>query len=653
MATEKLNDGKSVRVTQAQISNDQTLDEINDLPSQHTKAHNKAVRILLAIILLMVVVCAARVPYVGSYVDSYVFEFLLGNAKYILYIWLILLLFFKICNFKFVKVLYTKRFLLGTFLIVLGAIIGLAIAQQLWWSSLSGSDTVSFSEYVGKFHDWANSTDAQLYKAFMPIFYFDGFSNPVKYLDAGIIGTAIGIGWLYVTTVLLGLVALILIVFGILIYANKTDNRGITLLRKWIIHLFGGTFTTNTYDELSGEKNDIDPVVHQSVEIKQEANKPDQLTPPISFLTDTSVDHYFDNKSNAEKMQNLIAKFIKKQNIEASYQSTTIMPQYVEINFEVDSRSNIDEILRVQNDLLNTLKLESFNISFKGNIVRFELPNKESSKVSMRQIFNSVNNIQGDEAVVGLTLENTPLLLDIHKHPNSIIIGRRGSGGAMLLTCILISLAYINSPMDMDFIVLSPLGDKSLKHLDNLPHMQYPVISDPEDSVAKMHDVLKTIDDREAKFKESGAKNLDDFNKYQSVASSKIKKLIFVISSFDKMLKNNLQNVEVLSEIMKRGAAVGIHTILLSINVNNESTEPKIYDSTDARFILKLESEHESLKMFDSYRGIQLCGNGDGFYITSDGKKKTRFQTCYLNANELIETIKIIKTFYQTKEQQV
>jgi hypothetical protein len=86
MATEKLNDGKSVRVTQAQISNDQTLDEINDLPSQHTKAHNKAVRILLAIILLMVVVCAARVPYVGSYVDSYVFEFLLGNAKYILYI---------------------------------------------------------------------------------------------------------------------------------------------------------------------------------------------------------------------------------------------------------------------------------------------------------------------------------------------------------------------------------------------------------------------------------------------------------------------------------------------------------------------------------------------------------------------------------------
>jgi hypothetical protein len=50
-----------------------------------------------------------------------------------------------------VKLLYTKRFLLGTFLIVLGAIISLAIAQQLWWSSLLDNDTVSFQEYANKF----------------------------------------------------------------------------------------------------------------------------------------------------------------------------------------------------------------------------------------------------------------------------------------------------------------------------------------------------------------------------------------------------------------------------------------------------------------------------------------------------------------------
>jgi DNA segregation ATPase FtsK/SpoIIIE-like protein len=417
--------------------------------------------------------------------------------------------------------------------------------------------------------------------------------------------------------------------------------------------LLGGSYSQNNYDEMAGERDDIDPIIHQSVEIKQEASKPDQNTPPISFLTDTSVDNYFNNKSEAEKSQTVIAKFIKKLGVESSYQKTTIMPQYTEINFEVDSKTSIDEILKSQNELLRILKLESFNISFKGNVVRFELPNKDSSKISMRQILNSVSNIQPNESIVGLTLENTPLVLDIHKHPNSVIIGRRGSGGAMLLTCMLISLAYLNAPSHMDFIILSPLGDKSLKHLDSLPHMQYPVISELDESVAKMHDVLKTIDDREGKLKEAGAKTLEEYNKYQSVATARLKEVVLVISSYDKLLKNNLQNVEILSEILQRGSKVGITVILLAINVNNESVEPKIYDQTVSRFILRLESEHESLKMFDSYRGVQLCGNGDGYYIDANSNKKTRFQACYLNANELVETIKIIKTFYLTKEQQV
>ena len=108
--------------------------------------------------------------------------------------------------------------------------------------------------------------------------------------------------------------------------------------------------------------------------------------------------------------------------------------------------------------------------------------------------------------------------------------------------------------------------------------------------------------------------------------------------------------MELLQNILKRGQNVGVKTILLAINVNNESIEPKIYENTNARFILRLENEHESLKVFDSYRGVQLYGNGDGYYFDNMNGKKTRFQTCYLNVNELAEIVKVIKTFYNTKE---
>jgi S-DNA-T family DNA segregation ATPase FtsK/SpoIIIE len=412
----------------------------------------------------------------------------------------------------------------------------------------------------------------------------------------------------------------------------------------------GGNLYNNAYDELSGEKNDVEPIIHQSLQIKQEANKLEQLTPPISFLTDTSSDHYYDNKSQSQKSQQIISKFIKKLDIEASYQSTTIMPQYVEISFEVPGKNEIDEILKAQSELLGLLKVDKFNISFKGNLVKFEIPNKISSKISIRQIFNSVPQPKNSEVIAGLSFNNTPLLVDIDKHPNILIIGRRGSGAAMLLTVLLITLAYINKPSDIEYILLSPLGDKSLKYLDDLPQMQFPLIDQVDECIAKLHQVLETIEDRESKFKEAGAKTLEEYNKYQSNNANKLKTVVLTISAFDHLVKNSLQNMEILETILKRGPATGIRTILLAINVNNESIDPKIYDKTNARFILRLESEHESLKIFDSYRGVQLYGNGDGYYFDGTNDKKIRFQTCYLNINELAETVKVIKTFYNAKE---
>jgi S-DNA-T family DNA segregation ATPase FtsK/SpoIIIE len=470
-------------------------------------------------------------------------------------------------------------------------------------------------------------------------------------LDAGVIGTSLVVAWQYVAAFLLGLVALLLILIAILIFINRTDSKGVTLVRRWLIHLLGGNLYDNTYDELSGEKNDVEPIIHHSVQIKQEANKLGQITPPISFLTDTSIDHYYDNKSQAQKVQQTISKFIKKLGIDSAYQNTVIMPQYAEISFDVPSQKDIDEILKSQAELLNLLKVDRFNISFKGNLVKFEIPNKLISKISIRQILNSIQNFHPHEAIAGLTYDNTPLVVNVDKHPNIIIIGRRGSGAAMLLTVLLITLAYANKPSELEYVLISPLGDKSLKYLDNLPQMQSFITDQVDECIMKLHQMLAIIEDRENKFKEIGAKTLAEHNNYQSNAAAKLKMIVLTISTFDYLLKNSLQNVEILQTILKRGPSVGVKTILLAINVNNESIEPKIYDQTSARFILRLESEHESLKIFDSYRGIQLNGNGDGYYFDEVDNKKIRFQSCYLNVNELAETVKVIKTFYETKEQ--
>ncbi|MDR0825684.1 MAG: hypothetical protein LBM72_00265, partial [Mycoplasmataceae bacterium] len=435
MPTIKLNEGQTIRV---QDESQKLIDDVNVEPEQLTRSRKLAFKVLYGFFLFITLIFAARVPYAGSYPDSYLFEYIFGNTKYILYLWLILFLLFKLFGFKFTKFIYKRRFVVGTILIWIAAIIAISIAIYSMAYFNNNKTEFTFKSYTDGFTSWANAAKTQVYNPFL--ISFD--SNYISYVSAGLIGIVISIGWIYISFVILGLIALCLLISGVLVFFNKTDNRGVTMLRKWFIHLLGGSYNKTDYDELAPSKDDVKITSHQRNEIKMEAIGSKQDFPPISFLTDTSTDHYFDNKSNAEKYQNTISKFMKRLGIESTYEKTIVMPQFAEIHFEVSTKAMIDEILAKQCELLSELKIAQFNISFKGNTIRFEIPNKETSKISLRSVFNTIKNIRPSESIVGLSEENTPLIVDIQTKPNTLIIGRRGSGGAMLLSSMLASLAY-------------------------------------------------------------------------------------------------------------------------------------------------------------------------------------------------------------------
>ena len=60
-----------------------------------------------------------------------------------------------------------------------------------------------------------------------------------------------------------------------------------------------------------------------------------------------------------------------------------------------------------------------------------------------------------------------------------------------------------------------------------------------------------------------------------------------------------------------------------------------------------LTSEAERISLFENYRCIQLFGNGDGYIYGKSPDDKIRFQSCYLNQNELSQIIEIINNFYK------
>ncbi|GHU47906.1 hypothetical protein FACS1894218_3400 [Bacilli bacterium] len=83
MPTIALNDGQTIRV---EDESQKLIDDVNAEPEQLTRSRKSAFKILYGILLFIVLLFVTRIPYVGSYPDSYLFEYVFGNTKYILYL---------------------------------------------------------------------------------------------------------------------------------------------------------------------------------------------------------------------------------------------------------------------------------------------------------------------------------------------------------------------------------------------------------------------------------------------------------------------------------------------------------------------------------------------------------------------------------------
>jgi S-DNA-T family DNA segregation ATPase FtsK/SpoIIIE len=423
-------------------------------------------------------------------------------------------------------------------------------------------------------------------------------------------------------------------------------------IRHLCIALLGGNVNNSlNYDELAVDKNDIRPKVYRAVDIKNEANKPNQLTPPITFLTDTSIDNYFDNKRKGEKNQIIIQKLLKEHDIQVSHDKTSVMPLYTNISFELARSTDVDHVLKLKNHILHALDVETFIVTYKGNIINFEIPNVKPSKISIKSVLMTLDKINGNVATVGLNADGAPLALDFKQNPNILIIGRRGSGASMLLSSLIISLAYTNIPDDLEFVILSHIGDKSLKHFNNLQHLKVPLVNELEDVIKELHIFNAEVTRREKLIRSHKTTSISGLNSKLNNDIDRIKTLVLVITGFDKLIKADPECEKLLVNILTNSDKLNMKVILLSTNANEQALSKDINENINMRFVLKLESEAESNNIFGNNRGLQLYGNGDGYMFNIKNDRRIRFQTCYLNMNELIQIINTINSFFQFKNE--
>ena len=606
---------------------------------------NRLTMIILCLVgLLVLTFSLVRLPFTGCFLDDVFFEYLFGVSKYFVYAFIYVILFCLMFKIDVHKYFFNVNSIV---IEVLSLLFVCILTSAISWLVGNHSDVTKdffapietyqtqFFHYLTKFN---NKT------------WFTEFIN--VYQTGGLIGefcVAISFTMQWTTLFILEAILLLLIIF--LLFAFK-DVKLFSKFKEWLIVKLGGKYEKNetNYDELNVDKKDKKIESQKTSLIKIEARKEEQVTPPLSFLTDSGSDYYHKNKERINKSLKAIKKLFEEKEIKLPLKSLKVMPAFSELTFKVTSDECVRKLMFFKTELLDALKSDSLEFFIKKDELVIEIKNKYVSKVSMKEVLIS-NKTNSNIAVVGATYNDQTITYDFNKGPMVYITGKQGSGAVMQICSLILSSLYLNTPDKLNLILCSPSEEKVFDSYASLPHLQCPPLTSLNETINKFLMLNETINERIAFFEKTKTKNLDEYNKTQM--SGKLPYIMVVLFNAEAFAKSSNNNRDILFKLLSDDAKrSGIRVILYTPNSDNDTYNTDIPEYIDSFFVFKTIDEVTSRFFLNSSMANKLLGNGDGFLLQKSDHSKMRIQCCYINKEELSKTVKLISSFYKYKDRE-
>ena len=591
--------------------------------------------------LLLTALAFARVPFVGSYPDGLV-DYVLGQGKYILYVWTIFVLIGWIFNTPFTRVVKSGKFIVFSFIALFSVCCGISAVSNMIQHL---HNPPSFKELIGEYHtDWVE--------------YFKGWKYDTYFnsacISGGILAELLSYAFNFLSYIVLIVLAVIILAISIFVICNvnyKTTKIGLKV-RSWMIRKLGGTFKYDGYNELKSHKdnqNKFKKLKRSDIETIASQNN----TLPFNLLPETDINKHDANFKHAGMLQSKLTTLFRDHNIDCALSDINVYGSYTEICFEANQEHDMHEIIKLQPNIAKAIKFDHFNISMRDNIINIEVDNVFFSKYSLNTAMELFSAKRDMTAVFGLDKTNQVTTQNFKTNGSALILGKKGSGAATLAILMALSTCYITNPDSLELIVLNPNCEATYSSFSRLPHSDHQNYDSVTLCSSKLQDLQKIMNDRINLLRTNNAVSIDQYNQTLSNIQPRMKYILVLIGNVDTTIRETFKNHTIISDLLHDGPQVGIHLIMQSYTVNNDILDNTLYGLISDKYILALESQEESKKIFGNQRGYQLHGNGDCIHFRD--KRLTsmeRIQVCNLNHNELLFDIELIKIFHETKQRE-
>ena len=205
-------------------------------------------------------------------------------------------------------------------------------------------------------------------------------------------------------------------------------------------------------------------------------------------------------------------------------------------------------------------------------------------------------------AVVGASFDG-PFSIDLERDgPHGLVAGTTGSGKSELLQTIVASLAVVNRPDAMTFVLVDYKGGSAFKDCVKLPHT-VGMVTDLDTHLVEraLESLSAELRRREHILAAAGTKDLPDYiiAMRRDPSLPPLPRLLIVIDEFASMVRELPDFVTGLVNIAQRGRSLGIHLILATQRPSGV-VSPEIRANTNLRIALRVTDASESTDVIDA-----------------------------------------------------
>lgn len=379
--------------------------------------------------------------------------------------------------------------------------------------------------------------------------------------------------------------------------------------------------------------------------------------PPISLLKKSEKGSGGNSEKQLKETAMQLKQTLKTFGVNVTITDISQGPAVTRYELQPEMGVKVSKIVGLTDDI--KLNLAATDIRIEAPIpgkaaIGIEVPNKENSMVSLRDLFETTNfkEFQSNIAfAVGKDIAGQTVVADIGKMPHVLIAGSTGSGKSVCINTLIMSILYKASPDDVKLIMVDPKVVE-LSVYNGIPHLLLPVVTDPKKAAAALHWGVNEMTERYKKFEDLHVRDLKGYNKKVEEMTenggeelpTKLPQIVIIVDELaDLMMVAPGEVEESICRLAQLARAAGIHLVIATQRPSVDVITGLIKANMPSRIAFAVSSGVDSRTILDMNGAEKLLGKGDMLFYPQGYPKPVRVQGAFVSDKEVSDVVDFLK----------